>query len=205
MKEIIIVGSGGHVRSLLEIVDIHSLPIAGYASLTQVPDINIPYLGDDEYVLKHYSPDDFAIILGVVYLDKVDMIFRRSLLDKYSMFEGYSIVARSSVVTSHTELGSGTVVFEQALINRSVLGQHCIVNSGAIIEHDCIIGDNVFIGSGCIIAGGVSIGSNSFIGSGSMIKDGIKITANTIVGMGGLVVKDIHEAGLYCGQPVIRK
>jgi len=203
MNNVIIIGAGGHTRSILELLDINSKSMIGYVSLSQVSDIDLPYLGNDEYVLKFYNPNDYKILLGVVYLDQVTMCLRRTLLDKYSLFQGCnSIVAKSAVISTHTKLGLGTVVFEQAFVNRSIIGQHCVVNSGVLIEHDCIIGDNVFIGSGCIIGGGVSVDSDSFIGSGCIIRDGVSITSNTVIGMGGLVVKDIHESGIYYGQPV---
>lgn len=205
MKDIVLIGGGGHALSILEIVNALSLPVMGYVDMKENSDIPIPYLGNDSCFLSNNSPLDIQIVLGVVYTQTVDMQLRSKLLTKYKGYTGKTIVAKSAILSDHTCLGNGTVVFEKALINRSDIGEHCVINSGAIIEHDCKIEDNVFIGPGAIVGGGVTIRRNTFIGAGVIIRDGVTITSDVTIGMGSLVLKDIKCSGMYYGNPLSLK
>ena len=59
------------------------------------------------------------------------------------------------------------MVFHHVIVNSNVsIGENCIINNKALLEHDVKIGDNVHISTGCIVNGS-SIGSNTFVGSRS--------------------------------------
>ena len=45
----------------------------------------------------------------------------------------------------------------------ATIGKNCIINSGAIIEHDTNIQDNVHVSTNSTVNGSVLIGKNSFI------------------------------------------
>jgi len=57
----------------------------------------------------------------------------------------------------------------------SSIGNNCIINSKALIEHDFIIGNNFHISTSSVINGELSIGDNTFIGSSAVLKKGITI------------------------------
>ena len=40
----------------------------------------------------------------------------------------------------------------------TTIGKNCIINTGAIIDHDCLIKDHTHICPGVVIAGNVKIG-----------------------------------------------
>lgn len=87
------------------------------------------------------------------------------------------------------------------------IAEAVIVNSGAIVEHDCDIGRGVHIAPGTAPAGGVSIGEFSFIGVGSAIKEGIKIGRNCVIGAGSVILNDIPDEVMAAGVPakIIKK
>jgi sugar O-acyltransferase (sialic acid O-acetyltransferase NeuD family) len=167
------------------------------------PSLRMPikYLGDDNFFLDNFSPKDFNIIVGIVYPEIVDLTFRKEIISKFRDFDGKTLISKSALITHNSKIGNGTVLFEHSLINRSIIGKHCVINSGSIIEHDCIIGDNVFIGPGVIIGGGVKVENDTFIGSGAIIRDSISISQGTTIGMGTVVTKDLIIKGLYFGNP----
>ena len=55
-----------------------------------------------------------------------------------------------------------------------------IINTGAIVEHECIINDYAHIAPGAVLAGSVFVGANSFIGANAVVKQGVKIGKNVI-------------------------
>lgn len=201
MKKIILIGGGGHALSLLETLYDISV-IAGYADI--VPNCLMPvkYLGDDEFVLKHYLSQTYKVHQALVYKDNVDLSLRKKMIDLYQCYEAHTFIARSALVSVNSEILAGTAVFERTVINKSFIGANTIINTGSIIEHGCKIGNNVFIALGVIVGGGVIIGDDTFVGSGSVIRDDVTICSNVVVGMGSLVTRDIVIPGKYYGNPI---
>jgi acetyltransferase-like isoleucine patch superfamily enzyme len=70
------------------------------------------------------------------------------------------------------------------------IGKHSIINTGACIDHDCIIGDFVHIAPNCSLAGGVSVGEGTFFGIGSSIIPNKTIGSWTNVGAGSVIIAD---------------
>ncbi len=96
-------------------------------------------------------------------------------------------------------LGDGTlgqdVVYESfnlaAVGCDVVIGEDCLINTGAIVSHDCRIGHHVRISPGAILAGNVTIGENTLIGMGTTIYMGVKIGADVIIANGQNIFRDV--------------
>ena len=79
-----------------------------------------------------------------------------------------------------------------AIINAGAkIGQNCIINSKALIEHDAVIADHCHIATGAIINGGVTVGSGTFFGSKAVCKEYIEIGKNVVIGCGAKITKNI--------------
>lgn len=200
MKKIIMVGGGGHALSLLEMVPNHDI-FLGYCDCKSIPTMPLDYLGTDDDILSEYSPLDYEIIHAVVYTDEVNLNLRAKLIDRFKDFQGANLIAGTAVVTPNSKIEKGTVILHNAVINRAIIGRHCVVNTGVIVEHGVAVGNNVFLGSSSVICGDTKIGNNVFIGAGSIIRDGVNICDNAIIGMGTVVTNNITEEGLYIGVP----
>ena len=74
--------------------------------------------------------------------------------------------------------------------------ENCIINSGALIEHDVRVGNNVHISTKTTLNGNVKVGNNTFVGSGCIVKEGTVIGDNCIIGMGKLIKKNIKNNSL---------
>ena len=85
--------------------------------------------------------------------------------------------------------------------SNSSIEKKYIVNTGAIIEHDCKIGDYCHIAPGVHISGAVEIDKLSFIGIGTAIIQGIKIGKNVTIGAGSVVIKNIPDNVIAVGNP----
>ena len=68
------------------------------------------------------------------------------------------------------QLGEGIFIRKRPVLNSDVkVGNMCIINTGAIIEHESYIGDFSHISIGVILCGNVFINKNVFIGANSII------------------------------------
>jgi len=82
-----------------------------------------------------------------------------------------------------------------------VLGRHVIVNTGATIDHDCIVGDFAHIGPGVHLAGMVKVGAGAFLGIGSVVLPGLAIGEWSMVGAGAVVIRDVPDRVTAYGVP----
>lgn len=81
------------------------------------------------------------------------------------------------------------------------VGNFCIINTGAILEHDSELGSFSHLCPGVVTGGRVKIGHHTTIGLGAMIRDGIRIGNNCIIGMGSVVVEDVPDNTVAFGNP----
>jgi sugar O-acyltransferase (sialic acid O-acetyltransferase NeuD family) len=112
---------------------------------------------------------------------------------------GYSvatIIHPAAEVSGHAEIGDGSVVFANAVVNiGSRVGTSVIVNTAATIDHDVVIGNGVHISPGAHLAGDVVVGDCAWIGIGASVINRLEIGRDAIIGGGASVVDNV-EAGL---------
>lgn len=108
----------------------------------------------------------------------------------------------AAYVSQYATLGEGFQAMAGAIVGTHTrIGRQCIINTGAIVDHECALYDGVHVGPGSRVAGCVTIGENSFLGAGSIILPRIKIGRNVIVGAGSVVTKDIPDDLVVKGNP----
>ena len=192
MKSLLLIGCGGHARSLIDVIEadgqwlIHGL--IGLSRHVGTTVHGYPVLGTDADLPDLYKDCPFAV-LAVGQLPSAQP--RRRLAGLLTQF-GFSspvFVSPHAVVSRHAKIGPGSVVGHGAIINAGAsVGSHCIINTRSLIEHDADLGDYCHISTGALINGGVRVGSGSFIGSGAIIRECLQLPAGTIVSAGKRVM-----------------
>jgi len=115
------------------------------------------------------------------------------------------LIHPEAVVGKEVTLGAGTVVMAGAVINCCTkIGEACIINTGATVDHDSAIEDFVHVSPGAHLGGTVTIGKGTWIGIGGTVSNNLNICGNCIIGAGAVVTKDITEPGTYIGIPAKR-
>lgn len=196
-QEVILIGAGGHALSLAEFA-CHN--VMGYIANEENPEMCGRWYGSDS-VAPALIEDGKLFHMAFIYSGWPIMKKRVELLDSYKAMGATfaTLISPTAIVTLHSRIGEGSAVMNGAIVNRASLGENVVVNSGAIIEHDCIIGNNTFIGPGAVIGGFTKIGNNCFIGLGARISNGITIGDNITVAMGAIVNRSLTEPGIYHG------
>jgi acetyltransferase-like isoleucine patch superfamily enzyme len=82
-----------------------------------------------------------------------------------------------------------------------VIGDDCIVNTSASVDHDCVVGDHVHLCPGVHLAGAVNVGSGTMIGTGAVILPVIQIGKGCVVGAGAVVNRDLPDGVIAFGVP----
>ena len=195
MKNIIIIGSGGHATSCIDVIEQSSdYKIKGIVNNSKAKNnTNYPIIGDDseldKIILKYQN-----ILIGVGQIK--DHTKRKNLYKKLVKigFNLPSIQSPNSYVSSNSIIGNGNIIMHDVIVNaNSKISNNCIINSKSLLEHDTYIESNTHISTGTIINGGVLISEGSFIGSGCIINENVKIGRNCIIGSGMIIKKDISS------------
>lgn len=197
-KSVVIIGASGHGKVIADIIVNSDDKVLGF--LDDADDvqgkkiIGFPVLGKiADY--DNYRDCEFVIAIGNPYI--------REKISNELPVKWYTAIHPTAVISSlDVEIGEGTVIMANAVVNPSArIGKHCIINTGAIVEHDNILEDYVHLSPNVTLAGIVKVGKSTHIGAGSCTKQVLNIASDCIIGAGSVIVKDITESGTYVGVP----
>ncbi len=117
-------------------------------------------------------------------------------------FKPHSFVHHKSFIDSNVSLGEGIQVMASSTIIEGVrIGDYCIINTGASVDHECEISSYSEISPNATLCGEIKIGKNVWIGANATILPKLTIGKNSIVGAGSVVTKDIEDNAIYVGNP----
>lgn len=114
----------------------------------------------------------------------------------------------TALICNTATYGEGLQVMASAIVHNDVeIGIQCIINTRALVEHDCVLKDGAEIGPGAVLCGRVRVGENSWIGANATVRPRVIIGDNSIIGAGAVVVTDIPSNVVAVGVPakVIRE
>lgn len=199
MKDLIIIGAGGHGRVVADIAKKLNI----YKTISFLDDgeanetMGFPIIGNTLDVEKYIDTSDIFVAIGN---SKVRADFIERLLARGASVP--VLIHPSAIIGTCVEIGVGTAVMAGAVVNPcSRLGKGVILNTCSSVDHDCEVGDFCHIAVGVHIAGTVALGKNVCLGAGVTVKNNVTICSDCIVGAGAVVVKDIKEQGTYIGVP----
>ena len=206
-KPLILVGGGGHCKSVIEAAESAGYNILGVLDTPEnVGKQVLAYsvIGTDDDIPQYVDKAEFVITVGFIK----NPTTRIKLYNKVKAAGGRlaTIIASTAHVSKYAELGEGTVIMHQAfVIAGAKIGDKCIINTFVNIVHDAEVGNQCHISTGTMVNGECKIGENCFIGSQSVCANCIEIASDIIVGAGSVVRKSIRVKGIYAGNPAILK
>lgn len=206
-KNLILVGGGGHCKSIIEVAESAGYTILGVLDRQEEVGktvLDYKVIGVDDNITKYVNKAEFVITVGFIK----NPALRIKLYNKVKEAGGKlaTIVASTAYVSRYATLGEGTVVMHQAFVNAGVqIGKNVILNTFTNIEHDTVVGDQCHISTGAIVNGDCKVGNNVFVGSQSVLVNGISVGDDIVVGAGSVVRKSISDKGIYAGNPAILK
>ncbi len=197
-KEVVIVGASGHGKVVADIIRTSGDSIVGFLDDNpEIPErfMGFPVLGKVDR-FQEYKDYYFVIAIG-------NAIIREKIADRLQGVKWYTAIHPSAVISDlEVSVGEGTVIMANVAVNAGTsIGKHCILNTGAIVEHDNKIEDFAHISVGAKLAGTVYIGNRTWIGIGACVSNNLRVCADCMIGAGAVIIKNIEEAGTYVGVP----
>lgn len=207
MKNLILIGGGGHCKSVIDVAENAGYTILG---ILDMPDrvgekvLNYSVVGTDNDIFQYIDKAVFIVTVGHIK----DASLRIKLHEKVTAAGGQlgTIISSLAHVSSYAKIGEGSVIMHQAVVNAAVtIGKGCIINTFSNIEHDTIINNYCHISTGAMVNGNCTVGQETFLGSQSVMVNGTSITNGCVIAAGSMIRKDILIPGLYAGNPATLK
>jgi UDP-perosamine 4-acetyltransferase len=205
-RSLILLGTGGHAKVLLDTLVHQSHNILGITSpnsnfFNNDDLFNIPIIGDDDEIF-YYGTNSIYLVNGVGMMPGKNT--RCKLYEKFKK-QGYTfarVIHPSTILATDVELSAGVQIMAGSVIqNGVVIGENSIINTRVAIDHDSYIGKHVHLAPGATISGGVTIGEGTFVGAGSTIIQGIHISDHCIVAAGSVVTQNVPAGATVMGIP----
>lgn len=211
MQDIILIGSGGCMREILwQIQELNKAyatwNVVGYVDNEEpkdgigvvVGEEQIPYLGNDSFLLQQTEPVNVAITVGFPEV-------RKKIAEKLAEnpnIQYPNLILGDTRICTDIKIGKGCIVSMGVQISTNVkLGDFVFLNIGSTICHDGCLDDFATLNPDVKLAGNVHIEEGCNIGLGTKIIQGLHIGANSVVGAGSVVVTDVEADSVAVGVP----
>jgi len=208
-NSLLLIGGGGHALSVLEAIFENEALSDFFAKIAFVDRqemkdnhlLGIPYAGTDAdlAMLRREYSHAFISVGSVGNWQR-----RKSINDIVAENNYYSIniVHPAARLSRFSKYETGVYAGYNAFVNAGceILGMS-ILNSGCIVEHDCVVGEYAHVAPGAILCGNVAVGRGAHIGAGSVVLQGVKIGDNALIGAGSVVTRDIPANVVAFGDP----
>lgn len=210
-ENFLIWGAKGHAKVLDEMIRLNGGEVVALVDkdLSLVSPINsldvlngyegyINWVNEIKESGKNFNMSAIAAIGGKRGQDRIDYL-------KMFQLDGFktpSLIHPKSHVCDTAIIGENTHVFAFGFVGADVsVGDACIVNTKASVDHESILGDGVHLAPNATLCGCVKVGKNVFIGAGATVLPNLTIGDNSTIGAGSLVTKDVPANVLVYGNP----
>ena len=200
-NRLLIYGAGGHGRSLAALIQ----KMGGYKLMGFIDDgrsigeevLGLPVLGGREKLAELAKEGIRLAVNGVGGIGNL-----KSRLDVYDLlaqsgFHCPTVLHPTAFIEDSAVLGEGCQVMPLSYIGTQVEACFgCIINTGAIVSHDCQLADYVNLSPGATLAGGVIIGEGSLVGMRATVNLNVRIGRRALIGNGATVKADVPDGGV---------
>lgn len=205
MEEMILWGATGQARVLRECMSGYSL----VALFDENPALTSPFSdvpltgGRDEFeswLSTRTSPaPGFLVAIGGHH-GRVRVEIQKRLVT--AGLKALVALHRTAFVAHSAMISAGSQVLAQTAICVDVqMGRGCVVNTGATVDHECVLGDGVHVAPGAHIAGCVQLDDFVTVFTGASVGPRVHIGEGAVIGAGAVVLENVPAYSLYAGNP----
>lgn len=180
MEKIILIGGGGHCKSVIDVIEQEAkYKIAGI--IDKKGNIGKDVLGykiigcDDDLEDIFQTCKNACITVGHIKSNALRVkLFSKAKEIKFNL---PAIISPLAYVSKYAFVDEGSVVMHHAFVNAAAkVGKNCIINTKALIEHDAVIENNCHISTGAVVNGGTVVKKDTFYGSNATSKEYVEIS-----------------------------
>jgi sugar O-acyltransferase (sialic acid O-acetyltransferase NeuD family) len=197
---LIIFGGGGHGKTVIDLVRaMGTYRIVGVIDdgLTQGSEVlGAPVLGGAQDLAEWRARGVRLAVNAVGGIGNVAVRIKIFEMLEKAGFVCPTLVHPSAVVERSAALEAGVQVCAQAYVGSAArVGFGTLINTGAIVHHDCVVGRVVNLSPGATLAGNVRVEDHAQIGMLATVNVQITIGKGARLGNGCTVKADVPPAG----------
>lgn len=198
-------GCSGHARVLLDMIGSQG-PVAAFVDEAPMPSLlpGVPVLSGRAGFLEWCQGRNRDLNwYGAAAVGRQGGHRQRILKDLHGQgIHTPLLVHPQACVSPQARIGLGSQILAMAVVaSYASLGEACIVNHRASVDHECRLGDGVTMGPGATLCGCVEVGDDAFIGAGATVLPRVRIGAGAMVGAGAVVTRDVPPGTVVMGNP----
>jgi sugar O-acyltransferase (sialic acid O-acetyltransferase NeuD family) len=196
---ILIYGGGGHAKSVLEIVQQNKIhTIAGIVDddqdLTGKQILGIPVLGTRVLLPLLMEQGVKLAANGVGGILDINVRVKIYELLEGTGFSFPTLVHPRATIEPSANVEEGVQVFANAYVGSEAhLHPRCMINTNAVVSHDCSIEAYTHIAPGALLAGLVHVGTRTLVGMGVTTVIGVRIGDGVRIGNGAIILADVPD------------
>jgi len=132
-KKLILVGGGGHCKSVIDVAESAGFQIQGILDIPEnvgkkVLDYSI--IGTDDQIPDYVKDAVFLVTVGHIKDATLRIKLHQKIVDAGGTLA--TIIASTAHVSQYAQIGEGSVIMHQAVVNAdAIIGRGCIINTFA--------------------------------------------------------------------------
>lgn len=198
MKKIILIGAGGHSKSVADSIDKQTYELCGFIDENKKGNhLGLKIFGSKIEDIPNFKNYSYFVSIG-------DVFYRKKWYDKLEELglDIINIIDPSAIISPSAHIGKGNFVGKMVIINADArIGNNNVINSKALIEHECVVGNHNHLSTNSVINGNVIVEDGVFMGSSSVSNGQLKIGSWSIIGSGSVIIRDIPSNVTVVGVP----
>ncbi|NLS13558.1 acetyltransferase [Vibrio sp. SM6] len=213
-RPIVLIGGGGHAAVLADLLLRQGETIAAVIApdeiaergvFAQLLQLGTAHHRQDSDVAQ-FAPESVYLVNGLGMMPKSSF---RKRLNQTFLAKGYqfaSVIAKSAEISPFATLEDGVQILAGAIVQAGVhIGAHSIVNTAALVEHDCELGQYNHLAPRATLCGQVCAGDDVYIGAGATLIQCLSLGTGAIVGAGALLTRDLAAGEIaYPARAIIK-
>ena len=196
---LLVFGGGGHAKTILDMVkQLDQYVIAGILDddkqLSGKGVLGIPVLGTRVLFPTLIEKGVRLAANGVGGILDINVRIKIFETLENAGFSFPSLIHPRATAEASAMIDEGVQVFANAYIGSEAhLRSRCMVNTNAVVSHDCVIGMYSHIAPGVLLAGEVHVGARTLVGMGVTTAIGVHIGDNVRIGNGAIILADVPD------------
>jgi sugar O-acyltransferase (sialic acid O-acetyltransferase NeuD family) len=201
MPEFILIGSGGHAASLLELISsLNNQVVKVYDPFSTSSSFHgVPVIKS----LSHFKANkDISLALGIGNNYKRYKVFTSELAPMFSIEQFPALIHPSAVLARSARCGFGSVILQGAVVSAFCnVGDFCLINTLSSLDHESKMESYSSIAPGAHIGGRSYIGIRSAICIGATVAHSCNIGDDTVIGAQSNQLTGADSLSVYFGNP----
>ncbi len=196
---LLVFGAGGHAKAIIDMVkQLDKYVVAGILDddkqLTGKEILGIPVLGTRVLFPVLIKQGVRLAVNGVGGILDINVRIKIFEALEKAGFSFPSLIHPRATAETSAVIDDGVQVFANAYIGSEAhLHPRCMVNTNAVVSHDCVIGMYSHIAPGALLAGEVHVGAYTLVGMGVTTAIGVQIGDNVRIGNGAIILADVPD------------